>query len=300
MELPTIAVTGATGFVGRHLLKQLDKYKYPVSALTRKPQLQQDQGLTWVQGDLDNKLALEKLLNNSDILIHCAGQTRGQTYSDFAHTNVKGVKNILNVLQDTSTKLLLISSLAAREQHLSHYALSKKTGENLLQLSALNWTIFRPPAIYGPGDKELTPLLKIMLNGILPMPSHRGKLSLLFITDLVAAIIAWLDSTNSRGKCYELHDGHGYSWQEIATVGSLWRGGKVRPLKIPQKLFEFVAFINESQSRLKHKMPMLNRGKVREIQHLNWVCDNQAICHDLDWQPQFDLLKGLQNTYSSS
>lgn len=160
-----IALTGATGFVGRHLLRALTSRGYMVNALTRRAQ-QPIGNVTWVEGDLANKNALEKLVDNTDVVINVAGLVKAKSKHQFLNINAAPLSALLHAINSKEIKphFIQISSLAAREPHLSDYAFSKNQGEKILINNELgiNWTIIRPPGIYGPNDNETLKIFKLI------------------------------------------------------------------------------------------------------------------------------------------
>jgi len=194
---------------------------------------------------------------------------------------------------------VLISSLAAHEPGLSPYAESKRAGEIRLaeasRDSDLSCAVLRPPAIYGPGDTELLPLFRLMARGIAPMPRGEGaRASLLHVDDLARASARLLDCP-AQGL-YELHDGHdgGYGWEEIATiVGDVaGRRGGLR-VRLPERVMRSVATMNLLAARTFGYLPMLSPGKVNELFHPDWVCDNTEMTRATGWQPEISLHDGL-------
>jgi nucleoside-diphosphate-sugar epimerase len=297
-----VAVTGATGFIGQALVQALLKNKWKVRALARQTQTEIN-GLQWVIGDLENKKSLTDLVANVDVIIHCAGQVRGNTFSRFLKTNAHGTENLLNAasLQNKHPRLLLISSLAAREPELSWYAQSKFQGEQVLKSlgNELDWTIIRPTAVYGPGDKELSPLFKLTKIGLLPMTgASSSKFGLIYIDDLVQAICDCVSSDLSHHKTYELDDGTsgGYDSYRIKTIACQVWGHPVYIVRVPLFLIQCLANINLVLSRIFNYLPMLTPGKVRELKHHDWVCDNRPIIEDTGWQPTVSLHEGLSKT----
>ena len=115
----TVAVTGATGFIGRVLLQALVKDGWKVRALTRRPQTGSG-SITWIQGDLNDPISLESLVTGVSAVVHCAGQVRGSSLDEFTRTNVEGTANLMraSTRQDSAPRFLLISSLAARQPEL--------------------------------------------------------------------------------------------------------------------------------------------------------------------------------------
>lgn len=295
-----VAVTGATGFIGRVLLQSLIKEGWKVRALTRRHQLD-DESTQWVKGDLDDLDALRVLVKDASAVVHCAGQVRGNSLEDFVHTNVEGTRNLVDasIQQDSSPRFLLISSLAARQPELSWYATSKRMAEQLVidRSGGLPCAIFRPTAVYGPGDKEMSPLFRVTRRGILPMVGQPAmRFGLLHVSDLVAAVLCWLSTHNPVRGVYELDDGTpgGYDSESVAAIAQdVWKR-QVRCLFLPPPLISLIANINLWSARLLGYPAMLTPGKVRELRHINWVCDITPLTRALpDWHPCIRLRDAL-------
>ena len=305
----TIAITGATGFVGAALTRRLVASGRKIQALIRPESSHKRPAgidVRWIDGDLENSESLRRLLHGADTVVHCAGAVRGATRAQFYRVNVDGIARLAELAVDRHPRpsLLLISSLAAREPHLSHYAASKREGEAVLveKSDKLFWTVFRPSAIYGPGDRELTPVFHWMRKGIAPiLGSGKGRFSLLYVEDLAEAIVQWLDHKGNPGCIFELHDGQpgGYAWHDVIdTVADLRQGKTVVALRIPLVVARVFAMLNLISARVLGYAPMLTPGKVRELHHFNWVCDNTALNTATGWTPKILLAEGLQRTLS--
>ncbi len=303
----TVALTGATGFIGTALIKQLQQAGWQVKALYRpKPGRSpiSSHNLSWIAGELNNKLSLNNLIAGADAVIHCAGAVRGVTQADFDLINESGARHVAEVAaaQNKPPRLLLISSLAARMPELSHYAGSKMRGELAIKSSPLRWTIFRPPAVYGPGDRELLPLFQSMAKGLAPLPAGaNGRFSIIHVDDLAAAMVHCLEQNAGDGKTFELDDGHpgGYDWPKVIQIAQavLRNGGKIRRLPIPIGLLKLVAWTNFYAAQLLRYAPMLTPGKIREITHSDWLCDNNDITRITGWRPTCELAQGLAGLF---
>ena len=298
-----VAVTGATGFIGHRLIYTLVSEGWKVKALTRKKQ-KASESIEWIQGDLSNLPALTTLTQDVSAIIHCAGAVRGSSFNDFVRTNVTGTENLLKTLskfkqRNRLPRFLLISSLAARQPELSWYAKSKFLAEQLVTNHSidLSWTIFRPTAVYGPGDKELKPLFKATSKGLLPVVGKlNNRFGLIHVDDLVAAISLWLKSKAPCKDIFELDDGtpNGYSFESLANLAQEVWNKPVRCIIIPYTLIKNVAAANLWFARIFHYSPMLTPGKVKELQHHDWVCDNTALIHALPgWRPSIQLHESL-------
>lgn len=303
----TVLVTGATGFIGRYLVTALLQAGHCVRAVIRPDRCEDKRlppgceqvpiGLSDVDGLADN-------INSSSAVIYCAGSVRGRGAADFASANIEGVNAMTRALEeaaDSAPPLLLLSSLAAEQPQLSSYAQSKYAGEQiLLAKPQLPWTILRPPAVYGPGDKELLPLLKMIRRGYVFHPGPRGqRLSLLHVDDLARAIDAWLKTPwQCLGRTFAIDDGTrgGYDWTQIAKAVS---SKPARLVQIPRSLLHLAAAANLLLSNLAGYAPMLTPGKVRELVHPRWLCDNHAFSAATGWQPHLDLGRGARQLFAS-
>ena len=300
----TIALTGATGFIGGALAKHFIYTGWKVRALVRPTSDRKRlNGINvhWVEGNLDDVESLRRLVHKAGAVVHCAGTVRGQSEKQFNQVNVAGVARLVHaaVEQHPLPRFLLISSLAAREPHLSPYASSKRQGEQILAASCgeMPWTAFRPSAVYGPGDRELLPLFRWVGRGIAPIiGSKDARFSLLYVDDLAAAVRIWLEKSTQPGDVFELHDGrpNGYSHRELIQIVAGMYSRRPLHIKIPAFLLNFLAVLNQTSAKAIGYQPMLTPGKVRELRHVNWVCDNQKLSRETGWKPQVPINEGLR------
>ena len=302
----TVALTGATGFIGNRVARRLVANRCKVLALTR---VTSDRSrlsgfnIHWIEGALEDLDSLRRLVRGADAVVHCAGAVRGATQADFKRLNVDGVARLVRVAieQHPLPRFLLLSSLAAREPGLSHYAASKRQAETVLanQAGSLPWVVLRPPAVYGPGEKEMLPLLRWMTRGIaFVLGSDESRFSMLYVDDLADAIQNWLIKDGLPEKVFELHDGRpgGYSWKDVIDVVSGLSARRVQCVPIPVTVLKAVARLNLIAARVLGYAPMLTPGKLHELRHPNWVCDNIAITQETGWIPHVSLEDGLRRT----
>jgi nucleoside-diphosphate-sugar epimerase len=299
-----IFITGATGFIGQRLVSTLLRQGEQVRALVR-PEKYPDQripeGCEQISGGLTDATDLAHVIAESRAIIYCAGSVRGRSGVDFAAANIIGIKSLLAVLGDSERPppVLLLSSLAASRPHLSDYAYSKSEGEKLLrQQQGIPWTILRPPAVYGPGDREMLPVLKMIRRGMIVHAGPRDqRLSLLHVDDLVNAIVTWLSAPQAcLHKTYAIDDGTpgGYDWKAIGHAVS---NKEVPVLRLPDTLLQASAKMNLLLSRLLGYSPMLSPGKVRELAQADWLCDNSAFSDATGWKPRLDLKQGVEQLF---
>lgn len=302
-----IALTGATGFIGGRIATQLMASGHQVKALVRSPakaSFLADAGVELVAGGLGDAAALAQLVRDVDTVIHCAGAVRGATLDDFLKTNTEGTQRLLDAVLalPVTPRFLLFSSLAAREPDLSNYSRSKYEGELLLKAlpAHVSWSVLRPPAVYGPGDRELLPLFQWMAKGIALVPGRASaRVSLIHVDDLVSAVDCWLQTDSGcAGQVYTLCDprAEGYSWAEMTDEAAAALQRRIRIFTLPQAMLDLVARANSVAARILGYAPMLTPEKLRELRHPDWVCDASAFSEATGWQPQIDFRKGLMET----
>lgn len=304
----TLALTGATGFIGAVLLERLLSAGWRVRALCRSspPRVRAthgDERLLWSQGRLEDPGSLRRLVDGATAVVHCAGAIRGTSAAQFNQVNVEGVARLVQAARELHPlpRFVLISSLAAREPQLSPYATSKRRGEDVLRSTAgdMPWTALRPPAVYGPGDRETLPLVRCMQRGWAPVLGDRtSRFSLLFVQDLADAVRQLLEIPESPPGPFEIHDGRpgGYDWEELMhTVARIIRK-RIRRLRVPIGALRTAGYANLLGARLFGYRPMLTPGKVRELTHADWVCDDAPLRAASGWRPRVLLAEGMQRT----
>ncbi len=294
-------LTGATGFIGRRIQSALLAAGYTLRVILRpgsKHAQHLDPRCEVLNCSLSDSAGLRRAVQDVQAIVYCAGAVRGRSLNDFLPANVAGVEAILRAQAEVRSQspFLLISSLAASRPELSHYALSKYLGEQKLHEHAVSpWTILRPPAVYGPGDTEMRPLLKMVQRGLVFVPGGKPQhLSLLYADDLAGAVLAWLRTwQHCRNGTYSIDDGRegGYDWPGIAQAAGRAR---YRSLGIPGAVLTVAAWINLLVSRVAGFAPMLTPGKVRELTQTDWLCDNTAFVQATGWSPRTQLASGIR------
>ncbi len=280
----TIAITGATGFVGRRVLFLHDGQ---ARALARQPQ-QPRRLVWWVAGDLADTAALARLCEGASAVIHIAGVVNAPTRAAFDAGNVAGTAAILAAAQNVGvTRFVHVSSLAAREPQLSMYGASKAEAERLVIASRLDWVIVRPPGVYGPGDREMLDIYKLAARGLAVAPP--GRISLLHVDDLATALLALAAGGPSR-TILEIDDGaaNGYSHAEFARAIGTALGKRPLVIPLPPSMLRLGAALGVS--------PKLTRDRAAYIAHPDWVArGGNAELAGL-WAPRFDAAAGIADT----
>ena len=291
-----IAVTGATGFVGQTLLDQAAKAGIAVRALTRREQPPRP-GVEWVRGDLDDQPALRQLCRGAEAVIHVAGVVNAPDAEGFERGNVTGTLNVIEAARHAGVpRLVHVSSLSAREPDLSVYGASKARAEQLVRAGGIDWTIVRPPAIYGPRDTEMFELFRLARWGLLPMPPSDGRSSLIHVDDLARLLLALLPGNEDVShRVYEPDDGRRQGWShfELArTVG--WAMGR-RPWVIHLSRASLERVARADRFLRKHKAK-LTLDRVGYMTHPDWVVTHGARPPAALWQPLIPTREGLKAT----
>jgi 2-alkyl-3-oxoalkanoate reductase len=299
---PTVAVTGATGFIGTHVIRRLQA-DWQVRILARRaidPALF-GTAVETVPGDLDDGASLERLLAGADAVVHLAGLIKARSREDFFRVNAESAGRLAAIAAAAQhpPRFVLMSSLAAREPGLSNYAASKRAGESALiaQGGALPWTILRPPAVYGPGDRATLVFFRCIGRGFgLMLGPEAARLSLLHVDDLAKAVGALLADQRGAGLVAEIDDGGGgYAWREMIEAAAAAFGRRARTVRIPMAIPYGLGVLNQALAGAGYT-PMLTPGKVRELYHRDWVCDPGPIIARTGWRPAVPLRQGFAST----
>jgi len=296
-----VALTGGSGFIGGQIARMLVAQGISVRALSRT-QSGLKNGIFWVRGALEDPQSLAELVSGAKAVIHCAGAVRGRDEDSFRAVNVDGSRRVMEAARQSGTceRFLLMSSLAARYPGLSWYSRSKFDAEQQVLGAAgpISVGIFRPTAVYGPGDRELQPLFSWLLRGLLVrLGAGEAHLSFVHVFDLTAAVTQWINSPVARPATYEISDGTlgGYSWKGLASIGADIRKARVRQIPVSVTLLKCIAKANLALSYLLPRAPMLTTSKVNELIHHDWTCSNTEITAAIGWVPQIKLRRALQD-----
>lgn len=304
MNESVIAITGGTGFVGQSVMDVLAAQGVFVRALARTIPTGERKNVRWVQGDLANTAALNQLVEGAGTVLHIAGAVNAPDLAAFQLANVAGTENMIEAVQAAgAARFIFVSSLSAREPGLSAYGRSKRYAEEVVQTSQLDWTIVRPPAIYGPRDREIFELFRAARMGVVPMPPA-GRASMIHVHDLARLLVALCRPTASlleaggesvSQRIFEPDDGRegGWSHRELAQGIGAALGRKVWVPHLPKPLLSAAARIDRLMRGSKAK---LTPDRVGYMSHPDWTSDpNKAPPEEL-WQPQIGTLEGLRST----
>jgi nucleoside-diphosphate-sugar epimerase len=300
------AVTGATGFIGRHTVAALRRRGWEVRILARRHPadlLSPYHRLELVLGDVHDEGALERLVDGAQAIIHLAGLVKALAPEEFYAVNETGTERLLRAAnrRNPTAALVHVSSLAAREPQLSPYCDSKRRAEAKVEALGTGrpWTILRPPAVYGPGDLELLPMFKAAKLGLVPYPALAGAaVSMIHGADLGEAIAATIERRGDQHAIYEVDDGApgGYRWSDLlgALGGAI--GNRPKGLQLPRWALAAAAWGNARLADLDRRPRVLFPHKVAEIYFPDWVARGGKLSAVTDWEPKFDIWTGFKNT----
>lgn len=291
-----ILLTGASGFVGSHILDSLRKQGLPTVLLLRPTSNKQfiTRHLPEVElrsGSVGEPESLREALAGITHVIHCAGATKAARVSGFYKTNQAGTRNLVNAVndqQDQVRRFVHISSLAAagpacpekpaREedppQPVSEYGKSKLAGElEVKDHCRAEYVILRPPAVYGPRDGEFLRLFRAVKGHVLPRMARAQALSLVYVKDLAKAVVTCLEHPAAAGKTYfvagrEVVTARRMA-EEIATQMRVW----TLPLPLPTVFLWVMCLAQEALSRVTGRPNVLSLQKYAELRTPGWVCD---------------------------
>ena len=290
--MTTLAITGATGFVGSALVAQALAAGHRVRALTRRAQQPRD-GVTWIEGALDRPDSLERLAAGADAIVHVAGVVNARDRAGFAAGNVDGTAAMLAAaVQAGVRRFVHVSSLSAREPQLSNYGWSKAAAETLVQNSGLDWTIVRPSGVYGPGDMEMRDLFRAARIGIALLPP-RGTVALVAVDDL-AQLLLTLATRSGPAAVYEADDGDALTHAALAqAIGRAVGRRRVLALHLPKAVLMLGATLDRAFRRTQAK---LTPDRVGYLAHDDWTARPSHRPPASLWTPATPLAEGLAAT----
>ena len=294
-ERPLLALTGATGFVGQTVLEVAIAAGYEVAAMTRRPQ-EPRQHVRWVMGELGDTASLSELTRGAEATIHAAGMVNAPDAAGFEECNVAGTLNVIEtVVAKGIPRFVYVSSLSAREPGLSAYGASKAKAEKLVRASPLDWTIVRPPAIYGPRDKEMFELFRAAKWGVIPTPAQ-GRASMIHVEDLARLLVALVPGGESvTGMAFEPDDGKPGGWEHYEMARAIGWAMDKRPrvLGLSRAALERAAKLDRFLRGTKAKM---TPDRAAYFSHPDWVVDGESGIPSSIWRPRIETREGLKAT----
>ncbi len=301
-----VAVTGATGFLGVHLIAALAGEGVRIRILARRSgrhEVWRDLDLDIISGGLDDAGALERLVTGADAVVHAAGLIKARDRPAFLQTNRDGTRAVAETTRRCApeARFVAISSLAAREPQLSDYAFSKHAGEDAAQIAYAEvpdrLVIVRPPAIYGPWDPETLAIFKAASQPVIPVFGS-GRAAIMHVTD-AAASIARLALNAAVAGLYALADTNpdGYGIQDIMNEAARAAGNDhPRFIRVPDGILLAAAKATTAWGAVRRRTPIFTVGKVREMLHADWTVTPAELLPQEIYRSKIGISEGFRET----
>jgi nucleoside-diphosphate-sugar epimerase len=316
-----ILVTGATGFIGSHLVERLLKSGYEIKATIRKTsnlRWLNDLPIELVDVSLQDKNSLESVVKDVDYIYHVAGLVAAKSYEEFVKANCETTRNLLEATYNANNKLqrfVLVSSQTAAgpsesldkpkteddvPNPITRYGKSKKESENIAKsfMSKLPITIVRPPAVYGPRDPAIKDIFKIANKGLATLIGFNKKyVSLIHSSDLTRGIQLAGESANSAGEIYFITSNKFYTWDEIMDAMKIALNNKIMiKIHLPHSLVLSLAAVSGFFGKFSQKPPVFDYEKGQDFIQNYWTCSPDKAKKDFNFISEISLEKGMLET----
>ena len=303
-------VTGASGFIGGHLVEKLISSGKSVRCLLRR-RTALPQGAEAAYGDLTSGAGLSEALQGVDSVIHLAGVTKALRPADYDTGNAGATGTLARELAGRPVRLVHVSSLAAvgpssggapvveddPPHPVSRYGRSKLEAERVVREFFPDAVIVRPPVVYGPRDRDVYQVLRSISRGLVVEISGGERwFSAIYVEDLAEGLIAALESPGGAGREYFLAYPKPASWSELSALAARIMGRTPRVLRIPPGIAMAAGFLSELWARVRRKPGILSRDKVAEARCPGWTCDTRRAAAELGFVARTSLESGLVRT----
>jgi len=308
-------VTGATGFVGSHLVEALQRAGHDVTALARSPAKAaplEKLGIRVAQGDLGDDAGLARAAAGQDVVFHVAGLTAALSENEFYRVNRDGTAAVVAAAARGGVRrVVFFSSMAAAgpsapgralmgdepARPVTQYGRSKLAGEAAVQDGSVPWTILRPPMVYGPRDREVLKVFQTAKLGIAPVFGDGSQeLSAVHGADLAAAALACAPAERAIGRIYyPCHPQTFTSAGFVHAVGTAL-GRRVLVLRVPLPLGRLALTATGGVARVLGRATILTRDKANEFFQPAWTGDPTRCIGETGWAPRIAIEPGLKET----
>lgn len=299
-----ILITGASGFIGSFLCEEAMKRGFDTWAGMRthsnKRWLNMS-GLNFITLDLTDRNVLKQQLcgQHFDVVVHAAGATKCLRKEDFDLHNFQCTQNLVETMAELGEmpqQFIYMSSLSAI--YGSTYGESKLKTEEWLKQKAIPLAIFRPTGVYGPREKDYMMMAESIRNHIdFAVGLNEQKLTFVYVRDLVGAIFAAIDKGITDGSTFNVTDGQVYSSREFSDLIQKELEVKhVLHITAPLWLLKVISVISEEWGKFTGKPSTLNRDKYKIMAQRDWTCDISPLLNTLEYQPQWQLERGVKET----
>ena len=332
--IDTILVTGATGFIGQHLVEVLTQKGSSVTCLVRRTsQISRLQpfGVSFIEGDITDEQSLPQALAGIDAVFHIAGLLEARPRSRLYEVNEEGTRNLAQACAACRKPpvLVILSSLEAAGSNpddaprtesepstpITTYGKSKLAGEHAAAEYAgeVPISIVRAPVVFGEWDHQtlnVFKLLRLARFGIYPVPLRRTmRLSLIHAHDLAKFLLLVADrgerlaspingqEDSGQGLYYVAYDEHPTFAELLQMAGAALGESQARVIHIPQVFLWVLAFPYEAWYRIQGGSPgVINLDKVRAAFAGSWTCSPEKAHMQLGFTPSLPLVDRVQQT----
>jgi nucleoside-diphosphate-sugar epimerase len=310
-------LTGATGFVGGHLVDQLLAGGHQVAALVRDPAKGAGlaaRGVRLVQGDLRDLRALREGTADAEVVYHLAALTGAVKEAEFLQANRDGTANVVNACSQAPARprLVYVSSMAAGgpsrrgvpkrdasdDRPVTMYGRSKLAGEQVLRASGHPWVILRPPTVYGPRDRDnLLTLFKTARTGFAPVFGDGSmELSAIYVADLASACLAAATAPGVTGGTFYVNHPQVVTSADLVRQIGRTMGREVRLIGIPEPVARGILTLTGAAATLFRRKTILRADKANEFYQEAWTGDPAPFSALSGWTAATDLDHGLART----
>jgi dihydroflavonol-4-reductase len=317
--MKTVLVTGASGFVGGHVVEALARNGIRPRCLVRRTSRLdyiKDFSPELVFGDITSQASLETAVAGVDGIVHCAGITRALSLSDYLRVNADGCSNLYHACLAKNPdvrRIVHISSLAAfgpsvagrpaqerQERHpVSNYGRSKLAGQGIAEahMDRLPVVVLLPPAVYGPSDRAFLKLFAWAKRGFSPVIGREERwVSLIYAKDLARAVLVCLESEKAVGNEYLLEDGQPHTWREVTAAIGWSVHMSPKRVQIPIMVAKAVAAVLGFAARFTGKPTIFDGDRLKDFLQPSWTCSSANISSELGFAPQYNLEQGIAET----
>jgi dihydroflavonol-4-reductase len=306
-----VVLTGATGFIGRHVSAHLVGRGIDVIAVVRPESTHAaPAGVTVVRAPLA-AAALREAFKGAGSVVHLAGVVNALDSDIYTAVNVEGTRAVAEAADAAGARLIHVSSLAAAgpasaaaprgeddpPNPSTPYGRSKLASEEIVTRTAgLAWTILRPAAVYGPGDRAMLPLFRLANRGILPLVGQPGAAyTLVHVSDVVRAVDAALDAPAPGDVCFVGHP-RPVTAREILEAIRMAVGRPAQLIRVPNALALVAAAACDVVGRMSGRALPLDRWRYRELSAEGFVCRVDRLRERLGVVAAIDLPAGMLET----
>jgi len=308
-------VTGANGFIGSHLTERLVAEGHRVRCLVRPTSDRRwiaGLPVEYVTGDLTEAGTADETVAGAEWVFHLGGAVKAVDEAGFFRVNAEGTRTLAEASKRAGVKrFVLLSSLAAagpspdgrplREDDtprpVSAYGRSKLAAERFAAGSGVPVVVLRPPAVYGPRDRDVLPFFRLAARGIaLVLGEPKRPLSLIHVSDIVAYLVRAASATGAEGRTYFVNDGAVHTWVGVAERLVRTLGRTPRRLRVGGGALWLAACFEERRAALTGRRPLVTRERLIEFRAGAWVCDGRRARDELGLDPRVGLEEGLATT----